>query len=962
MNRTLLLAFLASLFCVFSCTEVSPEITIPQDTYSIDADGGELSLQMSSNVSLALRPSVDWIKIIAVSDGSCLVRVSANPDYNSRTGSVVFTHAESSLSKEIHILQGEQIGLVTKSNNYDLDYTGQTFSLPVSSNAELSVAVSADWIHPAKTKGLEEHTLSFQIDENLGKESRTAEILLSAGNKTQRVSVVQKATKSVPDTWEEIRESEKMASEVAQSVQTILASHSEDTPATTLAAEIEKLPQVISSSADQEGENIRLMKRDSTFTTVVLHPEKYGIDPTKLKASQKNSAVRHPSHVSRRISSSEAKKKVLLLAPFSSSYKVGKEEEGGRTVNHQWLEEEFGKVGVKLYYYPDGEADLSRFRADTLAKYDAVLIRTHGGCWEYKKYSDLPFTICTTGQDIETNPESFDPKLFSTLETQIMAGGSIPRYVITEAWLRATCGDSRFNSTIIYNGSCKSHISNDFASFFDEKGASGYYGFNEEINPTVATEVLYSICRSLWRGMTVIKTFNYTYQDPDLYTSSLKSLVEKYKKRFSWNINFLKTDYSLVDPTPFDLNHTFQGENVLLTWNVNPTKGNYKYTVVLDGWREYDAGTELSYTVPASGKYEHEWYVRADLYIGNEKIDTYTSETDKYLVTDTPFFTVTTGTPKDIFWGGATIPVSYDTNMDDHIFEGGVVYSYYYSEPEIGKSYCTRTGTNVNSNPFYVELKSLSSEVQYFARAYMITGESSQTPSENRVIRYGNVVSFETLPVEITPKESGLNFADAGRNPITSYGFGDVAIGSSATEVLLLQNLTHESITVHIKSVPEGFTADLQGDILYPGTSLPLVVAFNPTRLGNYSDKIVFDLGEYYYPIELPLYGTGVEPPDNTVAVTGVSLDKTELTLTVEDQYTLHATVHPSDATNKNVSWKSLEPSVAKVENGVVTALSPGSARILVTTEDGGYTATCIVTVRAINGGHEGTGGDEWNL
>ena len=101
--------------------------------------------------------------------------------------------------------------------------------------------------------------------------------------------------------------------------------------------------------------------------------------------------------------------------------------------------------------------------------------------------------------------------------------------------------------------------------------------------------------------MTVIKTFNYTYQDPDLYTSSLKSLVEKYKKRFSWNINFLKTGYSLVDPTPFDLNHTFQGENVLLTWNVNPTKGNYKYTVVLDGWREYDAGTELSYLVPAAG-------------------------------------------------------------------------------------------------------------------------------------------------------------------------------------------------------------------------------------------------------------------------------------------------------------------------------------------------------------------------
>ena len=81
--------------------------------------------------------------------------------------------------------------------------------------------------------------------------------------------------------------------------------------------------------------------------------------------------------------------------------------------------------------------------------------------------------------------------------------------------------------------------------------------------------------------------------------------------------------------------------------------------------------------------------------------------------------------------------------------------------------------------------------------------------------------------------------------------------------------------------------------------------------------------------------------------VESVSLDKTNITLTEGDSETLTATVYPDNATNKNVSWKSSNTSVATVNNGVVTALKAGTATITVTTEDGGKTATCQVTVNA---------------
>ncbi len=61
--------------------------------------------------------------------------------------------------------------------------------------------------------------------------------------------------------------------------------------------------------------------------------------------------------------------------------------------------------------------------------------------------------------------------------------------------------------------------------------------------------------------------------------------------------------------------------------------------------------------------------------------------------------------------------------------------------------------------------------------------------------------------------------------------------------------------------------------------------------------------------------------------------------------------MEPANADNKNVSWSSTDESVATVHatdgTAVVTAVGEGTAIVTVTTEDGGYTAQCVVTVLA---------------
>ena len=82
------------------------------------------------------------------------------------------------------------------------------------------------------------------------------------------------------------------------------------------------------------------------------------------------------------------------------------------------------------------------------------------------------------------------------------------------------------------------------------------------------------------------------------------------------------------------------------------------------------------------------------------------------------------------------------------------------------------------------------------------------------------------------------------------------------------------------------------------------------------------------------------------VAVTGVSMKKSSEAVILGETKTLEATVYPSDAENKAITWSSSDPKVATVDSqGVIKGKAIGKATITAKTVDGGYTASCEVTV-----------------
>lgn len=110
--------------------------------------------------------------------------------------------------------------------------------------------------------------------------------------------------------------------------------------------------------------------------------------------------------------------------------------------------------------------------------------------------------------------------------------------------------------------------------------------------------------------------------------------------------------------------------------------------------------------------------------------------------------------------------------------------------------------------------------------------------------------------------------------------------------------------------------------------------------------------GEYTILAEDDGYNKSVlwrwNPGSSNIAVTGVSVSPTSPSLNVGATQQLTATVAPSNATNKIVTWSTSNPAVATVNSaGLVNAIAAGTATITVTTVDGGKTANSAITVIA---------------
>lgn len=228
------------------------------------------------------------------------------------------------------------------------------------------------------------------------------------------------------------------------------------------------------------------------------------------------------------------------------------------------------------------------------------------------------------------------------------------------------------------------------------------------------------------------------------------------------------------------------------------------------------------------------------------------------------------------------------------------------------------------------------------ADAYTITCSSSNPSvatanvSGNKIIISGVAKGDGTIiTVTLTRTADGATFTKTCTVNVTVPLTG-ISLNKTTLNLVKGANEANETLTV----TPSPVDASTSG-LVWSSSNNNVATVNNGkvTAVGNGTATITAKIGNISASCTVNV----------TTSVTGVSLNKTSLELEKGASSTLVATVAPTDASNKNVIWKSSDSNVATVDSsGKVTAKGVGTATVTVTTVDGEKTATCTVTVKKL--------------
>lgn len=176
-----------------------PSIVISQKEYTIGANEDTIQVEVSSNVDVEMQmPDVDWItenQSRTYSTNTYHFIVSANETYDNRSAEIVFKNVENNLEEKVVINQVQRNAIVLAKNEYTVEKEACQLDFDIQANVDFEVKVEAEWIKQVESRGLESHSLYFDVEENTGDDEREGKIVISSGDIEQEIKVIQRGKK-----------------------------------------------------------------------------------------------------------------------------------------------------------------------------------------------------------------------------------------------------------------------------------------------------------------------------------------------------------------------------------------------------------------------------------------------------------------------------------------------------------------------------------------------------------------------------------------------------------------------------------------------------------------------------------------------------------------------------------------------------------------------------------------------
>lgn len=257
-------------------------------------------------------------------------------------------------------------------------------------------------------------------------------------------------------------------------------------------------------------------------------------------------------------------------------------------------------------------------------------------------------------------------------------------------------------------------------------------------------------------------------------------------------------------------------------------------------------------------------------------------------------------------------------------------YTLYYQNVEISNA--TYDEINTIKENGKAELSTIEKQMNSLKEEY----NNLKTIKDEKYTTYQNAISNNLTEEQINVAKTEYETANTNyTNKVKEY---NTKVDEYNAKVSQINNQVKDKLPMYNDS---NWTKTTDGSFKVNLTQ------FSGKKSFSIWAKLVTGTNTYY---DQEIYSmNGTKPTE--VSVTSVSLNKSTLDIKVGETATLTATINPTNATNKNVTWESDNTQIATVDTaGKVTAIKEGTAKITVKTKDGNHTATCIVTVSKNDG------------
>ena len=588
-------------------------------------------------------------------------------------------------------------------------------------------------------------------------------------------------------------------------------------------------------------------------------------------------------------------------------------------------------IGYTPHWAPDEDATVRVFSPATLSQYDLVIIATHGNYEGFKDQEGNDVgTILMTGSEVGSI--DWDSPSYKKLAAFITTGKAkkVDRYAVSVPWFEGVedaygvCAS--FNGTLVMAMACDSYHKDDLASFFTSRNSPFFYG-NKTSVKTANMGGVSGFVKYLCMGMSAqnavetMREYDFVYQKGD---------------SFPGKIDDPQGPIYLIDPTPSNLhNSEIRDAKTTLIWEQAKTIGDYRFKVHLkwpnsNTYTTYNATTSKAYTTDLLQPGEYTWYVEANLYYDGKVIETFTSETKNFTVTEEIHYetpqAIDLGLPSGTKWAsfnlGATKPEEY-----------GYYYAWGETEPKATYSwsnymwckgtdhtltkYCTDSSSGYEG---FVDNKTKLDLSDDAARVNLQGYFRTPTCDEMKEL-------FENSSVEWTNSYHGTG--EAGyilTSNVPGYTNNSIFLPFAGDSRGNQGRIGNYMMSETNGCVPQGFNSMyLTSDIISGGGYMNMI------HVGSKAEGTTIR----------PVYPTQVKQ---------ITIVPTQTSGYVGNQIVLSTETVPVNASH-NYVWSSSNESIAKVfstrENTCrINLVSPGVATITVTALDGNVSASCQVIVK----------------